>query len=357
MNTILKKLKDITSENCISIIMNSHRTKPDNLKDHVTLKNLLKDAENRLLADTTKRDAGKLVEKLNALADSIDHNYNLDSLLLFVNHEIAEFTRLPIHVEDRVVIDDNFVTRDLIRAMHNESHYYVLVLSQQKARLIEALNDKVIHEFGSSFPMENKQFFTKSKAENAIASRKSNLIAEFFNQVDKEVNDVRKENPLPVLVCSVEENYAEYLKIADQKQTIFNTFLNKNRMDEKDHAIISEASKIIAAHLADKNANRKNELSQAVNDNKFLSDTNEIWAAIKEGRVQTLFIEQGLFQPAVIENDAITCVSASHRSDKGIIDDIYDEMIGMNMNFGGDVVFLPKGELEKFNGFGAILRY
>ena len=357
MSTILKKLKDITSENCITIIMNSHRTKPDNIQDAVTLKNLIRDAENRLLADTTKRDAGKLVEKLNALADEIDHNYNLDSLLLFVNHEIAEFTRLPIHVEDRVVIDDTFATRDLIRAMHKESHYYVLVLSQENARLIEALNDKVVKEYKSPFPMENKQFFTRNKAEDAIASRKSSLIAEFFNLVDKEVNAIRKENPLPVLICTVEENYPEYLKIADHKESIFTTFLNKNRMQEKDHAIVTEASKIVEEHLATKNADRKTELLKAVTDNKFLSDTNEIYKAIKEGRVQTLFIEQGLFQPAVLEGDEITYVEASHRSDKGVIDDIYDEMIGMNMNFGGDVVFLPKGELEKFNGFGAITRY
>ena len=128
-------------------------------------------------------------------------------------------------------------------------------------------------------------------------------------------------------------------------------------MEEKDHAIVTEAAKIVEEHLATKNEARKTELLKAVTDSKFLSDTNEIFKAIKEGRVQTLFIEQGLFQPATLENDEITYVEASHRSDKGVIDDIYDELIAMNMKFGGDVVFLPKGELEKFNGFGAITRY
>ena len=88
-----------------------------------------------------------------------------------------------------------------------------------------------------------------------------------------------------------------------------------------------------------------------------MSDTNEIWNAIKTGRIQTLFIEQGLFQPAVISDSGITYVSEEFRDEKGIIDDIYDELIAANMDFGGDVVFLPKGELSKFNGFGAITRY
>lgn len=357
MNITLKKLKDISSENCITIIMNSHRTKPDYLKDEISLKNHIKEVETRLLADTTKRDATSLIDKLHKLSKDIDHSHNLDSLMLFVNRDIAEFTRLPIKVVDRVIIDNTFATRDLVRAMHNESHYYILVLSQEKVRLIEALNDEVVKEFGAPFPMENTQFFTRNKAESAVASRQSSLIGEFFNQVDKEVNAIRKQNPLPVLICTVEENYPEYLKIADQKNSIFDTYLNKNRISEKDHAIVSEAYKIVQSHHAKRNNDRKSELLKAVSENKFLSDTNEIYRAILEGKIQTLFIEQGLFQPAVIENDVIKYVTNEHRTDTDVIDDIYDELIELNMNFGGDVVFLPKGELDKFNGFGAITRY
>lgn len=357
MNQTLKKLKNISSENCITIIMNSHRTKPDYLKDELTLKNHIKEVETRLLADTTKRDAKQLIEKLHTLAQTIDHSHNLDCLLLFVNHDIAEFTTLPIKVVDRVIIDNTFATRDLIRSMHAESHYYILVLSQEKVRLIEAINDQVVKEFKSPFPIENNEFFTRNKAEDAVASRRSTLMAEFFNKVDKEVNAIRKENPLPVLICTVEENYPEYLKIADQKHSIFTSFLNKNRIAEKDHAIVLEASKIVEAHNFKRNNERKSELLKAVSENKFLSDTNEIWKAISEGKIQTLFIEQGLFQPAVLENDEIVYVSDDHRTDQDVIDDIYDEMIELNMKYGGDVVFLPKGELEKFNGFGAVTRY
>lgn len=357
MNTILKKIKDINSENCITILMNSHRTKPDYQKDEIVLKNLIKEVENRLLAATSKQNATALVDKLKSLADQIEHSHNLDSLMLFVNHDIAEYTRLPIQVVDRVVIDDTFSTRDLIRAMHTESNYYVLVLSQDKVRLIEALNDKVIQEFGSPFPIDNNSFSTRANAEAAASSRKSSLLAEFFNQVDKEVNSIRNQNPLPVLICTVEENYPEYVKVADQKESLFTTFLNSNRINEKDHAIVTEAWKIVEAHETQKNKERKSELLKAVSENKFLSDTNEIWKGIKEGRVQTLFIEQGLFQPAVLENDEITYVSANQKSDKNVIDDIYDEMIEANSRFGGDVVFLPKESLTKFNGFGAITRY
>ena len=357
MNLTLKELKDIVSESCITIALNTHRTKPDNQKDPLLLKNLIKEAEERLYADENKRDAKKLVQRLNDLESGIDHSYNLESLILFVNEDVAEYTRLPITVESRVVIGNTFATRDLVRALHLESNYFVLVLSRQKARLIEAFNDRVVNELSNSFPIENKQFYSTNKAELADASRQTNLIAEFFNRIDKEVNATRKENPLPALICSEEANFYEYLKIADQQSSIYEIYLNKNRVEEKAHHMIEQAWKIVQDVNKEKNRARKAELQRSVSAGKFLSDINDIRKAILEGRVQTLFIEQGLFQPGIMEANHIIIVSDEERNKKEVVDDIYDEMIEINMNYGGDVVFLPKGELNKFGGFVAVTRY
>lgn len=357
MDIKLKELKDIISESCVSIILNTHRTKPDNQKDVILLKNLIKEAENRLFEDEDKRYAQMLVQKLLTLESQIDHNFNLDSLILYVNEDIAQYVRLPIAVEDRVVIDHTFATRDLVRSLHLETNYFVLVLSQQKTRLIEAFNDKVVTEIEAPFPIENTQFYSTSSIKLSNASKQTNLIGEFFNRIDKEVNNIRKSNPLPVLLCTEEGNYHEYLKIADKKESIFDTYLNKNRVDEKAHSIVTEAWKIVKEYTIENNNARIAELKKAVGTGKFLSDVNDIWKAIAEGRIQTLFIEQGLFQPAIREGNIIRKVSDADRNQKEVIDDIYDEMIEMNMNFGGDVVFLPKGELDKFKGFGAITRY
>lgn len=357
MNSTLKKIKNIVSENCITIIMTTHRTGPDYLKDEVMLKNHIKEVEARISANTDNQNSTKLMAKLNQLATEVDHSHNLDSLMLFVNEDIAEYTRLPIKVKDRVVIDDNFATRDLIRAMHIETSYYVLVLSQEKARLIEAMNGETIKEFGDTFPLETKLSHAKHSGDHPSASHQTNLIAEFFNRVDKEVNKFRNSNPLPLLIGSVKENYHQYLNVADDKRGIFDTYLNSHRIEDNAATIVSEAWKIVKTYTIKKNNERKAELEKAVGANKFLSDINEIWRAISAGRVKTLFIEQGLFQPAVLKNNDIVLVPEEQKSATDIIDDIYDEMIEANMAFGGDVVFLPKGELKEFNGFGAVTRY
>ena len=352
----LKELRKIVSANSITIILSTHSTFPDNQKDAVQLKNLVKEAENRLLADFPKREVQALIDKLKTLAAAIDHRQHLESLILFVNQDIAEYVRLPIQVEDRVVIDHTFATRDLIRGMHHQANYYVLALSRDEARLIEAADDKVIQELGFPFPLKN-EYTQIAHINPSDATRQRSLIEEFFNQVDKAVNEARKGNPLPVLIVSEQENYSTYLKVADQPQTIFEIFLRRSKQAGQDYAIVSDAWKLVREYTVNKNNARKAELQKAVSQHKFVSDTNEIYQAIKAGRIQTLFIEQGLFQPAKIQNERIIYVSDDQREEPDVIDDIYDELIELNMDFGGDVVFLPKGELTKFNGFGAITRY
>ncbi len=45
MNKKLNELKKVNAENCVSIILNTHRTAPDSQKDVIALKNLIKEAE------------------------------------------------------------------------------------------------------------------------------------------------------------------------------------------------------------------------------------------------------------------------------------------------------------------------
>lgn len=356
MEIKLKELKNINEKNCVSIILNTHRTRPENEKDPIALKNFIKRAENRLIDKIGKKEAKQITENLNNLSEKIDHSMNLDSLLLFANKNIAEFVRLPVAVEDRLLIDDSFATREIIRAMHMEANYLILLLSQQKVRLIEAFNDKFVEEINSNFPIENTELYSTNKKELSDASRQTNLVAEFFNRVDKELNKARKSNPLRVLICTEEGNYREYLKIADRKEIFFDTFLNKNRLDHKNISIIEDAWPLVKEIKDKENNSRIEELKKAKGKNHVYSDLNDIYKALQQGKIKTLFIEKGLFSPAKIENNTIELIDEKIDSD-GFVDDIYDELIELNMDFGGETIFLPKGDLEIYNGIAAISRY
>jgi hypothetical protein len=355
MSITLKKIKNITSEACVTIILNTHRTKPDNIQDPINLKNLVKNAENRLLADYEKRFAQPIIDRLNDLADSIDHQYNLESLILFVNENIAEYTRLPIGVVDRVVLDNTFATRDLVRAMNQEANYYVLILNRQEVRLLEAQNDKFVQEVKGEFPMDNDVYST-DRHKLSMAKGQDNMIEEFFNRVDKAMLAATAERPLPVLLAAETRNFDHYVKIADKKDLILG-HINKDGSEVKAHQIVADAWEEVKSITKSKQAERISELKKAVSEGNFVSDFNDIWSAISEGRGKTLFVKKGFFQPALISGNEILLVDKIERDQKGVCDDVIDEMIEKNLSFGGDTVFVEGDELSDFQGLGLVTRY
>lgn len=355
MNQLFKKVKEIRSEGCVSIILNTHRMKPDNQKDAITLKDLIKKTEERLLNDYDKRFASFIIKKLKNLANTINHNFNLESLVLFVNADFAEYTRIPIEVKDRVIIDNTFATRDLVRAMHRATGYYVLVLSRQNARLIEAYNDKVVQEFKGNFPLKNT-LYTKDKIKLSTAKGQDNLIEEFFNKVDKLVLKSIKNNPLPIMLATEIRNFSHYQKIADKKDLIVG-HINRYRDDEKPYNIILDAWKVVQANVKEKHADCIVELGKAISLGRYLSDYNEIWNVLQQGGGQTLFVKNDFFQSALLIDNKILLDTNFENNQKGIVDDIIDEMIELNISFGGDTVFLEGNELEQFQNLALITRY
>lgn len=355
MNITLEKLKDLSGDCCVTIILQTHRTFPDSDKDSIVLKNLIKEAEARLKDEYPKKMASDIIGKINKVAEDVDHSHNLESLVIFVNENIAEFIRLPINVENRVVIDKTFATRDLVRALHQQVAYYVLVLSRDKARLIEAFDDSVVAEIGGEFPLINSDLNPAQRAEAALAKRQTNLSQEFFNRVDKQLVEVLKANPMSVIICTEESNYADYLKISDRKEKIAG-YLNGNRMHEAAHHIVDAAWPIMKQLNDEKNRERLSELHAAVNTHNYFTDFNEIWQAVNDGRGKTLFIKKGYFQPAQLTNNTIELVPPDKAAEANV-DDIIDEMIERNIQRGGDTVFLNDGELKKFQGLVLVTRY
>jgi hypothetical protein len=358
MNPLLKKLKDVKAECCVTLIINTHRTAPDNKKDPITLKNAVKIAEDRIETEFDKKFSKDLILRMNELADSIDHNENLESLVLFINEHMAEYTRLAVPVESRVVLDETFATRDLVRADHEQAHYYILVISKNEARLLEAMNDKDLAEIKGDFPMNNGNLYNTDNQKKTDGKSNDNLAEEFFNRIDKAVQKAIAGKPRPIVIVAEDRNHQHFMSIADKKEQ-YVLHSNKTRGEEtaKPHHIVSDVWPLVHQWVKDKQAARIQELQTAVSSGKFRSDFNEIWAAIHEGKGETLFVKRGYYQPAKLQDNTIELVDAAQRNDIGIVDDIIDEIIEANLRFGGDTVFIENEDLDKFQGLALTTRY
>jgi hypothetical protein len=349
------KIKDIYAYPCVTILYNTHRTKPDNRQDPITLKNLITEVENRLDSEFNFREITKLKASLKAVQEMIDHNYNLESMAIFVSNDVCEYVRLPISVEERTVIDHTFATRDLLRALHQSGNYYILTISQRNGRLYEAFNDEILEEIKEGkFPVENETLYLTKKEEIAVAKKVDDTIREFLNRIDKEFNPIYNRNPLEVIIAGTERNFHFYQEIMDRKKVIAG-WINQNRDDFKPHEIVKDAWPVMLHHIKEQQQSAISELEQAVSQQKFVTGISESWRAVNEGRGEKLFVEKNYFQPAILKEDAITFVDDAKET--GVIDDIIDELIERQLQFGGQVVFLEDGSLSQYNRLALKLRY
>jgi hypothetical protein len=351
----LKELKRIEAEPCVSVLLNTHRTHPANAQDPINLKNLLREAEERLLAEYDKRHVWPVMEQLNAAAASVDHNTNLDTLALFATHDMHRVVKLPVGTTDRVIIDHNFATRDLMRALQAGDHYYILTLSGHQSRLIEAYADSALREFsaGHAFPIPNRLYNTHQD-QRAQANVEEDLRREFCNRVDKALLEVHKDSPLPVMLAGDDRNVAFYREVADKPGIIIGHISGSpdeqtpRELAEKAHG---ELRRLREAARAEALAR----IGRAQGAGRLIDDIGDMFRAAGEGRGEVFFAEEGFFQPARIEGDVV----AVHEDPKapGVMDDIVDEIAERTLGRGGEVVFLPNGSLAPYRGACMVTRY
>ena len=151
MKDQLARIADEKSEPCVSISLNTHRTHPDNLSDAVELKKLLKEAEERVIAEYGKRPVTQLLEKIEGLADEIDSNHNLDSLHIFLSNTTKEIVKSPWPIQKNIVhISDRFSIKPLIKLMNRTESYLILLLIIL-FMLIDFILNSLSWSFNSSF--------------------------------------------------------------------------------------------------------------------------------------------------------------------------------------------------------------
>jgi hypothetical protein len=351
----LRALQAIESDPCISILLTTHRTHPDNAQDPINLKNLVTQAEERLLKDYDKRQVTSVLEHINKAVADVDHMSNLEGLALFANNDMAQVVKLNIPVTDRVIVDRNFATRDLLRDLQGGAHYYILTVSGHKSRLIEAFRDQVVMEYGAQhvFPMENRMYTTHA-SHRTQSGVEENLMKEFCNRVDKAMKDVRAVQPLPIIVAGDERSIEFMLAVVDDRSAYIGSITGSP--DElKGHELAAKAFEEVERVMAERRAKALELIASAQSAGRLSDDIGDIHRAVKEGRGDTLYIEEGYFQPARIDGDVIAL--KEDPAEEGVIDDVIDELAENTMRFGGHVVFLPPGSLEEYRRVCLVLRY
>ena len=370
MKATLKSLRETKANPAVSIFVKTHREHPANEKDPIALKNQLKVAEDRLIKEYDKNTASTILAHIHAAIDELNHNYNLDTLAIFASTDDAQVIRMPLDTTERVVISDSFATRDLVRDMASAVHFYAVVLTGDNARLIEASNDRVVMEFEKDsdkqnnmesipFPIDNNGLYkTSDGGSDRSAGNESSNLKEYFNQVDKSVQELWGEHKIPLVVVGDAKNIGYYKDVCDRPDNIIATVSNVTRLDDGSaQHIIDGVQEAIEEYRSSLHQAAMGEIDRARGADMLRTDLQEVYRGAFQGAGETLYVRRWYIKPAKIDEKAQTLTVVDDATGEGVTDDAIGVVIEHVIHNGGNVIFLPEEVMGEDQPIALVTRY
>lgn len=133
----LKYLAETENGWHVSLFMPAYATSPDSEQNPIRFHNLLRQAEDRLLAvGLHATEAHELLAPAyQLLKDSSFWQQQAGGLATYLAYEQFRVYRVPIALDERVALSHRFAVSPLLPLLDSDAHYYVLALDQRGAEL------------------------------------------------------------------------------------------------------------------------------------------------------------------------------------------------------------------------------
>lgn len=141
----LTELADSYDKWHISLYMPTRQRGDDVLENAIRFRNLLDEAEEQLVANGMRRpEAEELLAPARALEqDEVFWQQQSEGLAVFLARDLARKCRLPLELEEKVVVGERFHLKPLLSVLSNNGRFYILAVSQHETRLLEATRHRV----------------------------------------------------------------------------------------------------------------------------------------------------------------------------------------------------------------------
>ncbi|MEU6660338.1 chemotaxis protein [Streptomyces sp. NPDC046821] len=355
---VLASLRRPRQYPAVSVLVPTHRTKPDNAQDPIRLRNLLAEAAKELNADpaVTPEVRQDVVRQLDQAVAELDPGSAEDGLAILASPGEHHVWTLPRTVPERVVLSDTYLTRNLVAAYAAERPYWVLAVSADRAALWRGDARRLVEEQTNGFPLtrslEDPDAERKQQIGDLPSTYRDEQTRQFFRDIDSAVNEV--------LAPSVR------LYVTGEREAI--GLLAEVGTATKDavpvpHGGLAQAGAeaVREAVLPAVTAQEKDGVAATVADiedargrKEFAAGVDEVWEHVAAGRIRVLVVEE--HYRTTVREDGNHLVPAEP-GDLDARDDIVDEMVEQSLETGAEVRFVPDGTLADGAGIVGLLRY
>lgn len=349
----------------VSVLMPTYRHAPDNRQDPIRLRNLLAEVRRRLGEDArVSADAAEqVVQGLRRAAEEVDLTHAEDGLVLFAapDGEHHAFT-LDQPVDERVVVDSTFATRDLVAAYTRTTRYWLLVLSDQRTRLWDGQADSLTEVTRHGFPMSHELPDPGDERSGRLSPRRPHgeeRHRRFYREISAALSAAEARDPRPVIVAGVTRDQAFFEEAAGASITLAGR-IDGSLEGASPHELAERARPVLAAYEDLREVSVLTELEAARSIRRYAAGLDEVTRLAEEGRGAHLVVERGYFAPAVrSEAGGLVPVDGPLGALRGadVVDDVVDGVIETVLEYGGDVTFVSDGFLCDHDRIALVIRY
>lgn len=331
----LQLLMEEQGSPCVSIYLPMYRAFPDTQQNPVRLKNLLREAEERLVEDGLRGEEAREILKPAQLLldDAVFWQYPSDGLAVFCARDVFRVYRMPLRFEQLVVVADRFHLKPLLTLFTNNGQFFVLALSQNEIRLLQGTQHSVtqveLEDVPSSLaealkyddPEQQLQLHTGTqgasfpsgggvhgaygpgpRGEAAIFHGtgagdpdKKNDILRYFQQIDRGLQDLFRNRRAPLVLAGVEYLFPIYRQ-ANSYAHLLDEGVTGNPEELSPAELHERAWSIVAPHLLQDQAATVELYRQLTGTGRTSNAVAEILPAAYYGRVDTLLVAVGVQQ-------------------------------------------------------------
>lgn len=379
--TDLKSLIAQQDRWCVSLYMPTHRVGHEQQQDPVRLKNLLAEAETKLLASGIRRPE---VQKLMSPAEQLlwDRDFwqhQGDGVAIFLSNDFSRVYRLPTKFEELVVIGHSFHIKPLVPLLGRGEKFYILSVSLNNVRLFEATLD-TIDEVTLNFPTsmeETVQIEDPGRSWNyhmgsidagggrggagsfhghGITDEDKTYIRRFLETVNEGLNGLLADKNIPMVLAGVEYLLPIYRETASYQNILKDEILgNADRENLKE--LHAQALPVVRPLFEESQKKAYEKFRQLSGQESNLA-TTDLSTAVKAatfGQVETLFVPVGVQIWGRYDTSQNQVILASEQGADS--EDLLDLTATQTILSSGQVFAVPREQLPCDCDVAVILRY
>lgn len=366
---------------CVSIYAPMIKAGAETQQNPIRFKNLLRRAsealEERGLAP---RDAERfLAPAAELLDDSPFWQHQSSGLALFLAAGFFRHYRLPVEVRELAVVEDRFHLKPLLPMLSGDGRFYVLALSQNRVRLLEAtrhsvreldlgdlptsLNEAVGYEVEET----HLQFHTGTPRRTGEVVRSAVYhghgggeedtkaeIQKFFNLLDRGIGSLIADREAPLVLAGVEFLFPLYSQVSGHPRLVEGG-VPGNPDELSPEELHERAWRVVEPEFTRAQEAAEGRFRELLGTGQASGQLEEVLAAAHDGRVDTLFVALGTRRWGAFDPGRRTVELSDHNGPG--TEDLVDLAAIRTLLTGGKVYAVPAGKVPESGEVAAVYRY